>query len=143
MTALVVNYANLVTHWLRPWLSWPNPTLAAFGLFWVLFLGVVFVWHHVLNVLTALIRWERVHWFVQGFGIAVGGVRGLWWAGLLLLTLVSSGVGSLRASVEERSVLGPRLVNLAYETLQRVADQFPGAEYRGETLVPPMKLGGK
>ena len=139
VTALSVNYAGFLAHWLTPWIAWANPAIATSLLFWVLFLLALFAVHRIIRALATVIKWERVHWFLQGIGVVLGGLRGLWWAGFVLLVLVSSGVGYLKDSVEERSVVGPRLGTIARETLERVADQFPGAAHRGNTLVPPIK----
>ena len=139
VTVLTVNYAQMVTDWLKPWLSWVNPTLATSIVFWLLFLITLFMVHQLIKALTSLMKWEQVNWFLQGIGVGLGGFRGLWWSGFLLIVLVSSGVTYLQASVEERSVLGPRLATLSRETLERVADRFPGAEHRAKVLVPPIK----
>ena len=139
VTVVSVNYAGLVTSVVRPWVSWADPTIAAFVIFVALFFGLLVAVHRLVKFLTAFIKWERLHWFIQGIGIALGALRGLWWSGFLLLVFVSSGVTYLKASVEERSIFGPRLVDLSRESLERVANQFPGAEHRGETLVPPVK----
>ena len=139
VTALSVNYAGLVTSVVRQWVSWLDPTIAAVVIFWAIFFGLLFAVHQVVKWLATFIKWERLHWFIQGIGIALGALRGLWWSGFLLLVFVSSGLMYLKASVEERSILGPRLVGLSRESLERVANQFPGAEHRGESLVPPVK----
>ena len=139
VTALSVNYAGLVTSVVRPWVSWADPTIAAFVIFWAVFFSLLFAVHQLVKFLAAFIKWERLHWFIQGIGIALGALRGLWWSGFLLLVFVSSGLTYLKASVEERSILGPRLVGLSRESLERVANQLPGSEHRGETLVPPVK----
>lgn len=138
VTALTVNYSGLVTQWLTPWMSWVRPSIAASVVFWLFFVIALVAAHRIIKVLAAVIKWERVHWFFQGIAVGVGGLRGLWWAGLFLFVLTSSGVAYLKDSVEERSVAGPRFVAIARETLERVADQFPGAARRANTLVPPI-----
>ena len=139
VTALSVNYAGFLAHWLTPWIAWANPAIATSLLFWVLFLLALFAVHRIIRALATVIKWEQVHWFLQGMAIVLGSARGLWWAGFFLVVFVSSGVDYFRASVEERSVLGPRLVVISRETLERVTEQFPGAAYRAKNLVPPMK----
>ncbi len=139
VTALCINYAGFVTAWLRPWIGWADATMASFLIFWGFFLGLLFLARLVIKFLTAFITWEKVHWFLQGIGITLGGLRGLWWSGLLILAFVSSGVAYLRTSVEERSLLGPRLLVLSREWFERAADGFPGAEYRSKPLLPPLK----
>ena len=139
VTALTVNYASVVINVVRPWVLWADPTIATWVLFWAIFFGLLFAVHQLIKLVATMLKWERLHWFIQGIGIVLGALRGLWWAGLLLLAFVSSGVMYLQASVEERSILGPRLVSLSRESLERVTNQFPGVEHRGETLVPPLK----
>jgi len=59
-----------------------------------------------------------------------------------LLVLTASGVTYLQASVQERSVLGPRLVEFSRDYLQRVLERFPGAAPQGGLSIPPMKAPG-
>ena len=142
VTSLTVNYWAWLVHKLRPWL-WMDTTLANFIVFAVSFLALMFMVHFIIRRLTELLKWERLHWAIQGVGLVLGGVRGLWWSGVFLVVLTSSGVVYLRSSVEERSVLGPRLVRVARDSLEQVADRFPGAGARGGgLLVPPMKAVG-
>jgi len=139
VTALTINYWAWLAHKLRPWL-WMDTTLANFIVFAVCFLTLMFLVHFIVRRLTELLKWERLHWAIQGVGLVLGGLRGLWWSGVFLVVLTSSGVVYLRSSVEERSVLGPRLVRVAHDYLEQVADRFPGATQRGGgLLVPPMK----
>ena len=137
ITALTMNYAGVVTSWLGPWLSRLNPTVIAFLLFWMLFLSLLALAHVVIRQVAGAIKWERLHWATGMTGLALGGLRGLWWSGVLLVALTSSGFAGLRASVEERSVVGPHLLPLARQSLAYVSDQFPGAQHRSETLIPP------
>ncbi len=139
VTCLTVNYAKFLTAWLRPWIVWADPTIAAFVIFWLLFLALILLVRQLLKLLRAVVKWERVHWFIQGVAIVLGGLRGLWWAGFLMIVFVSSGFVYLQASVEERSVLGPRLLGISREYLERTANQFPGAVHRSKTFVPPLK----
>ena len=137
-TIFTINYVNLVTRWVSPWV-WFNQTVAGFIIFIALFLILIFVVHVVIRRLTEVIKWERLHWAIQGLGLMAGAIRGLWWCGVILLVLTSSGVTYLRESVEQRSVLGPQLAQLARVQLEQVADRFPGASLRGQVLIPPMK----
>ena len=139
VTALTVNYAGMLISAVAPWMSWADPVIVAAVVFWALFFSLLFVGHQIIKLVTGLIKWERLHWFIQGIGIAVGALRGLWWSGFVVLVLASSGLPYLAGSVEERSIFGPRLVRLARESLTSVTDQFPGAEYRGNVLIPPVK----
>ena len=138
VTILTINYASLVTRWLSPWV-WFDATVARFIIFIGLFLILIFGIHLVIRRLTEVIKWERLHWAIQGLGLMLGALRGLWWSGVILMVLTSSGVTYLRESVEQRSVLGPQLAQMAQKSLERIADQFPGASHRGPVLIPPMK----
>ena len=143
VTALCINYAGFVTAWLRPWIGWADPTITSFLVFWGLFFGSLFLVHLLIKFLTTFIKWEKMHWFLQGIGITLGGLRGLWWSGVVVIAFVSSGFTYLRTSVEERSLVGPRLLSISREWFERVADGFPGAEYRGKPILPPLKAGNE
>lgn len=138
-TVLTMNYAGVVADWLQGWFRF-NPTLTDLLGFWLLLLALLFARNLLLGLVTRLIKWERVHWTIQGIGLALGALQGLWWSGLLLLALASSGFFYLRESVEQRSVLGARLLPISRESIERVSDRFPGAHNRLPDLVPPMKL---
>jgi len=89
--------------------------------------------------LTEVIKWERLHWAIQGLGLMLGALRGLWWSGMILVVLTASGITYLQESVEQRSVLGSHFAQVARESIQRIADRFPGASLRGPVLVPPLR----
>ena len=137
-TIFTINFSNLVTQRVSPWL-WFNQTIAGFVIFVALFLMLIYVVHVVMKRLTEIIKWERLHWAIQGLGLMIGALRGLWWCGVILTVLTLSGVTYLQESVEQRSVLGPQLAQLARVQLEQVADRFPGAALRGLVLIPPMK----
>ena len=139
VTVLVVNYSNLVIQAALPWIGWANPTTITFILFWALFAGSVVAMHVLLRLLTKVLKWERLHWFIQMIAVACGALRGLWWAGLVLLTLAGSGVPYFTASVEERSLSGPFLVDKARSVLEEVSNRFPGAENRMDPPLPPCR----
>ena len=136
-TALSLNYFGVVRGWI-PVLGVP-PYLADLFVFWAFFLILVLLVHMVLKRVTDVIKWERLHWALQGFGLVLGGLRGFWWATFLLIALTSSGFTGVRESVEKRSVIGPGLLPIGRMTVERVIDRFPGAENRGQTLIPPIK----
>ncbi len=93
----------------------------------------------IVKRVAGVIKWERVHWLLQGMGLLLGGLRGLWWSGFLLIVLASSGFNGLRQSVEERSLIGPQLLPVARRSLEQVVERFPGALPRGSDLVPLIK----
>ena len=140
ITSLTLNYAGTVSAWLGRW-DWLAPATADLAGFWGLFLALMAAVHFVARRVTQVIKWERLHWMVQGVGLILGGLRGLWWAGFLLMVLTSSGFVFLRQSVEARSVVGPRLLGLSRESTARVADVFPGAMLRSRDPVPPVRAG--
>jgi len=141
-TMLVLNYWSVVAGWIVPWL-WFDHTLGTFLLFLALLLLGVVLSHEILRRLGELVKWERLHWTTQGLGLILGGIRGLWWAGFILIVLASSGFVYLSESVEQRSVMGPRLISLAHESFSRVANRFPGAQHRGREFVPPARYRSK
>ena len=138
VTAVTLNYFNPVRTALQPLLGWIPPHIAAVLLFWGFFLLLLLACHAFMRRLTDVVKWERIHWVFQGIGLFLGGVRGLWWAGLIVVALSSSGLVSLRDSVEQQSLVGPGLLAVSRPALERVADRFPGAEGRLATLVPPL-----
>ena len=140
ITAVAVNFWHPFAEWLRPWLAF-DPDYAPGVAFWLLFLSGVFALRMLLARLGEVIKWERLHWTIQGLGLIIGGIRGLWWAGLIVLILTSSGFVYLRESVESQSVLGPRLLAVAHEQIGSVTRRFPGAQFRGTVLIPALKAG--
>jgi uncharacterized membrane protein required for colicin V production len=138
ITAVAVNFWHPVAEWLRPWLAF-DPAYAPGTAFWLIFLTVVFALRLLMARLGEVIKWERLHWTIQGLGLILGGLRGLWWAGLTMLILTSSGFVYLRESVESQSVLGPRLLAVAHEQIGSVTRRFPGAQFRGTVLIPALK----
>ncbi|MBI3321234.1 MAG: CvpA family protein [Candidatus Omnitrophica bacterium] len=138
VTAITVNYAAWLARWVQQWVALPPPLIAVLG-FWILFFGALILGHWVIKRLTEVFKWERVHWFVQSVGLCLGGLRGLWWSGFLLIVLTSSGLPVLQTAVEQRSVLGPRLVSMARRAVSQAAERFPGAQDRGSALVPPIR----
>lgn len=138
VTAFTMNYAGFAARWVHAFWS-AQPILVSALVFWGIFAILMVLKRLVVRTVATAIKWERLHWIVQGLGLLLGGMRGLWWGGLVLVALASSGITYLQQSVAERSVVGPRLLVVAQTSLQRVADAFPGAAYRGEVLVPPLR----
>ena len=137
ITVLTVNYAGLVTGWIRSWLRW-DPAFTTFLIFWLFFLIVLAAMRMVMKFLAAAVKWERLHWAIQGIGLILGGLRGLWWSGFILLAFATSGFGYLHDSLEQ-SVLGPRLLFVYHHALIAVADRCPGVKFRSDTIIPPAK----
>ena len=137
-TTLAINYWDRVARLVSPWVPL-DPTVSSFLVFGGLFLSLIFVVHIALRRVAELVRWERLHWSIQGLGLILGGVRGLWWSGIIVIVLASSGFAYLRGSVVERSVLGPQLLRLATENVVRISHRLPGGRSRTSALVPPMR----
>lgn len=138
VTVLTVSSWSVVLGWLTHWLPrLPLPILAP-AVFWGVFLIVLVGMRILLRALVRLVKWERLHWLIQGSGLVLGGVRGLWWAGLIVLAFTTSGFAYLASSVQERSVLGPRLVRIFHAALETVVDRLPGAQERKSSAIPPV-----
>lgn len=137
-TVLALNFYVVIASWLAPWMRL-DPILATWLIFWGFFVMLLVIAHQLCRRLTQVVKWERLHWAIQGLGLVLGGIRGLWWSGFILVALVSSGFLYLQDSVEKESVLGPRLVTLARDQLTSVADLFPGAPSKRQVLIPPAK----
>lgn len=138
VTALTVNAWGVVLERLETWLTRVSSDVLAPATFWGVFLILLVGLRILLRRIAALVKWERLHWTIQGLGLVLGGVRGLWWSGVITLALTASGVPSLAGSVRERSVLGPQLVQVARTTVESVAEWFPGAQHRKPFLIPPV-----
>lgn len=89
----------------------------------------------IVRKCTALLTHERVHWVVQGVGMILGSVRGLCWAGVMLLFVLSWNRPYLTSSIAERSLLGPHLVDVSRAGIRWVVDRAPGRTTR---VKPPL-----
>jgi len=138
VTAIAINYSPIAENWLRPWIQ-ANPTVLSFVIFWAFFLMVWVAAKFLLRRASDLIRWERFHWAIQGLGLVLGGARGLWWAGLLLVAFTTSGFVYLRQSVIEQSVFGSRLLEPSRHVLEQTTAYFPGAQLRRPSLIPSVR----
>ena len=138
VTALSIIYAGTVTDILRPWIPFPPPITAVVG-YWGLFLLLWYAMRVVRKRAAEVIKWERFNWFIQGMGLLLGGLRGLWWAGFILLVLSTSGYTFLVESVEKKSVLAPRLLNSFRISLEQAGNRLPGPKLRGTTPMPPLR----
>lgn len=138
-TSIAVNYSGWLAGRVVLLVPWSKPMLLRYVLFWVVLCCMLLIAHLGIRWMGRFIKWERVHWVIQGTGGALGAVRGMWWSALILVALSSSGFPYLLSSVEERSVVGIRLAGAARRILERTADRFPGAQYQAGTLIPPVK----
>ncbi len=138
VTVLACNYRALLAQWIAPWWRF-DPMWLEYVCFFVLLLSGIVLVRWILKKLAMVLQWERVHWFIQGLGLLVGGVRGLWWAGVLVLILQSFGISYFQESVEKRSLLGPSLSQFAQERIEWVADWYPGKIHR-VSLLPSVTI---
>ena len=128
-TALSVNYYRPVSEWAAPWM-WFGTQTGTLVIFCLIFLILAFSLHLLAKRVSDLIGWERVHWSIQGLGMLLGGLRGLWCAGFLLVIFAATGVEYLNTSVTKQSIFGPGLEKRAREAITLVANRFPGASER-------------
>ena len=134
LTVFSVAYWERLAGWLQPWVAFPFHMVGALS-FVVLFLTLWVMIRVVIRTFTQVMKWERLHWLLQTIGLLLGALRGLWWSGFLLLVLSSTGFLYLRQSVEERSLAGPKLLEISRQTMMQLLEQIPGAS-RGSELVP-------
>ena len=135
VTVLACNSYGSLAQLLSPW-WYGDPLALSFLCFFLLFAIGFLIAHNVLHRIGSLTLREKLHaWVTQAIGALLGIVRGAWWAGLVLLIVLSLGIPYATTSVEERSILAPRLVKAARRRIGQVADRFPGA--RGRTALVP------
>ena len=135
VTSFTLNYAGVCSAWLLA--SFPLPVLPTrFVVFWLVFLVLLLAVRLLIRFVGQLAKWERLNWMVQWSGCVLGALRGLWWAGIMVVALASTGFAAAHASVEAHAVLGSRLLPVAASVLEQVADWFPGAQSRGQELFP-------
>lgn len=138
-TSLACNYAVSMANVIRPWWQF-NPAVLDFTVFvLVLLIGILTFVRFLGRKLVDLIKWDSLSWLVQGLGLFLGCVRGLWCMGLALLMLVATNVIYFNNSIQDRSVLGPHLINVSKRAIEETANRFPGAINRKE-LIPVIKL---
>lgn len=133
-TALVINCWGVLATWLAPW--WPyTPSVVGLVAFIALYLtGPILLVRIIVRRLSDLIKWGPSNAVLHLLGLALGSVRGAWHAGMILLLLVATGWSYLAHSIEERSLLGRRLVPAIQQTLTEVADRFPGHHLRTQLM---------
>lgn len=139
LSVLCVNWTSLAASVVQPLVPWFSHTTLLFAVFWLLLIGLSLAWRVVMRAAASVVKWERVHWFLQSLGLILGAARGGWWAGLIVLSLTTSGFQYLQQSAQERSLLGPHLASVSREGLLAITDRFPGTGYRLKTLVPPAR----
>ena len=124
-TAVSINSHGLIAGWLLPIVGIVSPLGSVF-IICALFLTVILIVQLLLRWTVGLLRGGRFDWVIQGLGLVVGGVRGLWWAGFILVVLTSTGIVYCHDSVRLHSVSGPRLEPLARQAIGLIVSRFPG-----------------
>jgi len=137
-TAVACNYHEPLAKALAPWWRWSFNLLDFLAFLGLLIVGSWVLTRLVARALRRVITWNAVHWTLQALGIVCGGLRGMWVAGVVLALLTATGAPYLRRSIEERSVFGPRVLQLSHRSIAWVADRFPGRAER-TVLIPPLQ----
>ena len=119
----------------QPFLNW----LA----FWTLFLVLVFAIRWLIKRVASFLKWDSLMWLTQWTGLALGAVRGLWWTGICLLILVSSGWSYLQESIEQRSLGGPKVIELWRQGITRVTEHLPLPSGVDTTFPPAVVTEGQ
>ena len=136
-TILACKFHPVLSGFISPWLSIVDPAVLDVASFLFLLLSAFALIRAVSVRLAAHITWERLNWIMQSLGLLIGGIRGLWWAGLGLLMLLATDLPYLAESIEQRSLVSPTLVMMTRQTLVRVVDWAPGPG-TPDVLVPSL-----
>ena len=137
-TILACTFHGSVSRALALWVTVVDPNTLDFVSFLALLaLGLTVFVQLGVRTLAKGVTGNRLAWSVQGLGLLVGGVRGLWWAGLAFLVLLSTGVPYLARSIQERSLLSPRLVTVSRATLTQLVEWAVGSRMEGP-LIPTL-----
>ncbi|MBI4322671.1 MAG: CvpA family protein [Candidatus Omnitrophica bacterium] len=127
-----------VSRALASWVTVVGPALLDFGSFLALLaLGLAVFVQFGVRALAKSVTGNRLAWSVQGLGLLVGGVRGLWWAGLALLVFLATGGAYVARSIQERSVLSPPLLAVSRTTLAQLVSWTVGSRSEGP-LIPTL-----
>jgi uncharacterized membrane protein required for colicin V production len=133
-TAASGNIAGRIIHWSARWWRYDPRTLEVLGSAGA-FLLLVLPTFLLIRRCASLLERPRVPWFLQGLGLILGSVRGLWWAAVLLIFLLSTGQPYLTRSIMERSLVGPPLVRVSRRGIQLVSDRLPGRSSRPQRSI--------
>ena len=136
-TAAACNYHRVLAaraFWWMPGAPYLRDVVSFLLIFLVLVLFVSFA----VRRLNKFIAWEQHHWLPKTVGLLIGGIRGAWWSGLLLLMLLATGVVYFKQSIDERSLVSPYVVKTIRHNIEWVADRFPGHEGH-EDLLPLLR----
>ena len=138
VTILACIFHGSVSRVLAPWVVIVDRgTLDFVSFLALLALGWLIVVQFGVRALAKSFAGSQSGLSIPGLGLLVGGVRGLWWAGLALLVLLSTGVPYLARSIQERSLLSPRLVTVSRATLAQLVEWTARARADGP-LIPTL-----
>ncbi len=137
-TVAAAVFHRLIAQWISPWWRSDPPTLDL-ACFLVILLVLTVLVRVVTKKLAEAVTGKHLHWTIQGIGIALGGVRGLWWSGLVVSLLLALGDPYFKASVSERSVLAPHLEPVFADALDRVVSWLPNPPSR-KALIPQVNF---
>lgn len=114
--------AQLVSPW------WPfNHSLLGFTCFiLVLWVSAVIGAGLTVRLFTKLLQEHPIRRALPAVGLMLGGARGLWWAGMLLLIVLATERPYLTTSITQRSLVSPRLVKATQHNLRWLANRVPG-----------------
>jgi uncharacterized membrane protein required for colicin V production len=138
VTIVTVHGASAVALWVKRYGPMGEALIELLA-FWVVFFVVWSAMRILRSRIAEVLQWNRPHWLTQGLGLVAGGVRGVWWAGFIVLVLSSSGFGFLHQSVSQGSVFGPRLLSVFQTGLTELSGRFPGAPPPDARLVPSVR----
>ena len=138
-TVLACNFYGVVASQLAPWCQLDAAVLRFICFVVLLSAGLLLVHQALRRVAPSILRERFQHWILQIVGLVLGGIRGVWWAGLVLLLMLSLGMPYLTTSIKERSMLGPALADWARQSFQAVAEWSPG-RHAGDVM-PSIRIG--
>ena len=137
-TILACTFHGSVSRALASWILVVGPnTLDFISFLALLALGLAVFVQLGARTLAKSVTGNQLASSVQGLGLLLGGARGLWWAGLALLVLLSTGMPYLSRSIQERSLLSPRLVTVSRATLTQLVEWAVGSRMEGP-LIPTL-----
>ena len=134
ISVLSVYYGSMVMDWVSGQFNLRLP-IFNWLVFWVLFLVLVFAIRRLVKRLVSFLKWDSLTWFTQWTGLILGAVRGLWWAGVCLVILASSGWSYPQDSVEQRSLCGPTVIAVWRQGIARIVEHLPSSS--ADTTFPP------
>lgn len=138
-TALACTFHEDVSLRIAPWVRTFRPETVDYVCFLVILALALFIIVHLgIRLLVKRVMWERLIWPVQGIGLLLGGIRGLWWAGLILWLAVASGEPYMTQSIRERSLFSPRLLQVSDEAIRQVVRRTSGPITGERRLIPSL-----